>query len=340
MVRDANAADQAGNEADALAHLQTLQKYAPLTQFPSFDVQLLCKRIYKKLSKPDDASGCDERAAAMANILQKQSGSGATPDDPVRVITVAELTDWVDSQSGHLSGARGYPYHGEDLQAVTYTSTATAGQAVVVYFRLTPRFVASLNKTAHDIFAPLPVSPKDGQYQTALTHAHEERVKFLNDQSFNYPELIQLCNESNRDAMALAQRGDFNAALSKLREIERVRPLQQIPIFSVISNYSFLLGKTGNVEAQIDARLFLFGITQDIAHSGDGSTPESAIHIVATSEEFSWLAAKQMRFTRQRLVQKGDQRYDIIDATDQDGNAHSYYFNVSQLFIRETSMIH
>lgn len=333
-VRDSNALDQAGNDAAAIDQLQALKKYAPLTQFPSFDVQTLCDRLYTKLSQPGDAAGCRDRAAAMADILQRRSGSGATPDDPVQVITINEIGEWARSQAAKISDVSGYPYHNENLQALTYTRPATAGQSAVAYFRFTPRLFASLNSPTTDAFAPLPVSPSDGKYQTALTQAHEQRVNFLNDLSFNYPELIQLCNDTTREAMELAQRGDFNAALSKLGEVERIRPIREIPIFGFISTYSFLLGKVGNVDAQSSARLYLFGITQDIAHSGNALTPESAVHVVAISEEYAWVRAKKMRVTKQRLIQRGDHRYDVIDAVGENGSTQTYYFEVSQLYAR------
>ncbi|WP_322029376.1 DUF4919 domain-containing protein [Paraburkholderia sp. J76] len=335
VVRDANALDQAGNDADAVARLQTLKKFAPLTQFPSLDVQMLCDRLYTKLSQASDAAGCRDRAAAMAEILQRRSGSGATPDDPVRVITISEIGEWTRSQAAKISDVSAYPYHDQNLQAITYTSPATAGKPAVAYFQFTPRLYASLNNTVSDVFAPLPVSPNDGKYQIALAQAHEQRVKFLNDLSFDYPELIRLCDGTTREAMQLAQRGDFNAALSKLGEVERIRPIREIPIYTFISTYSYLLGKAGNVDAQSNARLFLFGITQDIAHSGNGLTPENAVHVIATSEEYAWVNAKKMRVIKQGLIQKGDRRYDMIVAVQENGSVQTYYFEVSQVYARE-----
>jgi tetratricopeptide (TPR) repeat protein len=335
-VHDANALDQAGKDTDALARLQTLNKYAPLTQFPSVDVQILCANIYSKLSQASDAAACHDRAVAMADILHRQSGSGSTPDDPVHVITIEEIGEWTRSQSATISNVRGYPHNGMTLQAITYASPATGGNATIAYFQFAPRLNTSISNTVHDVFAPLPVSAKDGAYQTALTQAHDARAKFMNDLSFNYLELIQLCNTTQRDAMQLAQQGDYKGALAKLHEVDRIRPIQDIPIFAVISNYSFLLGKSGDVDGQANARLFLFGITQDIAHSGDGVSKESAVHVIATSEEYSWLAAKKLRMTKQALIQDGDRRYDQIDAVDANGATHSYYFEVSQVFARES----
>jgi len=337
VVRDSNALDQAGKDAEAMTRLQTLGKYAPLAQFPSFNVQMLCARLYTELSDASNAAGCRDRAAAMAEILQKQSGSGASPNDPVRVITVNEIAEWAQSQGAKISDVRLYPYRGSNLQAITYAGPATAGQSAVAYFQFTPRLTASMNASiqASNVFAPLPVSPSDGKYQVAMTQAHEARVRFLNDTSFNYLELIQLCRDSERDAAKLMQQGDFQSALSKLREVERIRPIKEIPIFDFFSVYSFLLGKTGDIDGQSNARLYLFGITQDIAHSGDGLTPQTAVHVIATSEEYTWIHEKKARPTMQRLMEEGGHRYDAIDTVDENGGVRTYYFEVSQVYARE-----
>lgn len=338
-VRDTAAFDQAGNDAEAIARLQTLSKYAPLPQFPSLDVQVLCERIYTKLSQANDAAGCHERAMAMADILQHQSGSGASPDDPVRVITINEIAEWARSQAAKISEVHPYTYHDANLQAITYAGPSTAGKPTVAYFQFAPRLVTAISNKTSDVFAPLPVSPGDGRYQTALTQAHEQRVNFLNDVSFNYLELIRLCDNIDREAMRLAQQGDFQGALSKFSDVEKIRPIQQIPIFGFISTYSFLLGKAGHADAQSAARLYLFGISQDIAHSGDGLAPESAIHVIAISEEYAWASAKKLRVTKQSLITRGDHRYDAIDMADEGGATHTYYFEVSQLYARESAAL-
>lgn len=337
-VRDSYALDQAGNDHEAIARLQTLQKYVPLEQFPSLDVQLLCERIYTKLSRPADAAGCHDRASAMAELLQRETGSGATPDDPVRVITIDEIGQWMRSRGAKIDHVSPYVYREQNLQAVTYSSAASAGVSAVAYFRFTPRLQEVFNHLTDDVFAPVTVSASNGTYQAAITQAHEQRVKFLNDTGFNYLALIQLCTVSTREALKLAQQGDFSAALAKLGEVGRVRPIEDIPIFDFISAYSFLLGKAGKTDEHNKARLYLFGITQDIARSGNGLTPESAVHVVAISEEYAWIHAKKMRVTRQSLIQKDDRRYDLLEAEGADNSKQTYYFEVSQLFARESAM--
>jgi hypothetical protein len=334
-AKDTLALDQSGNDVDALSRLLTLQKYVPLEQFPDYNVQVLCANIYEKLNRKQQASDCRDRAHAMAEILQKRSGSGMTPDDPVRVVMVGEINEWVNLHSANISNVRGYQYHDTPLQQITYTGPSTGGQPAIAYFAINSRATASINRSAPSLFDPLPLN---GEYALAYKQAHEQRIQFLADHSFNYPALIQLCRDSGKQAMQLAQQGDYKGALAKIREVEKIRPIRNIPMFSIISNYSYLLGKSGNADAQADLRLYLFGITQDIAHSGDGLSPESALHVVDTGEEYSWLAAKKLRLTRQQLITKGDSRYDALDTVDGNGKAQTFYFDVTQIFSRENPL--
>ncbi len=327
------ALDQAGNDAEAINKLLSLQKYAPLEQLPDHDVQMLCARFYTKLGNTHEAEGCRERAAAMTEILQKRSGSGTTVDDPVRVVTIGEIGEWVRLQSATITDVQGLSYHGANLQKVTYSSPAIEGKPVA-YFLINPRVLASVNRARPGVFDPQPVSASDGKYFVALKQAHEQRTRFLADRSFNYPELIQLCRESMKQAAQLAQQGDINGALSRMKDVEKIRPIREIPIFNFISVYSALLGKAGDVEAQADMRIYLFGIAQDIAHSGDGLSPDSAVHVVAIEEEYAWVADKKLRVTKQGLIRQGDLRYDALETTDANGKAQTFYFEVSQVFER------
>ncbi|MEY1589751.1 DUF4919 domain-containing protein [Burkholderia sp. Bmkn7] len=334
-AKDANELDRAGKGGDALRRLSELTKYAPLDQFPDYDVQAVCSNIYGHFNRPlsDD---CRARAHAMADILNNRIGSGGSPDDPVRVITIAEVHEWMNLHSASISNIQGYQYHDVPLQKVTYSGQSTGGQPAIAYFEINSRAFASITRSAPNVFDPLPLS---GQYAAAYQQAHEKRIQFLADHSFNYPELIHLCRELGKQAMQLAQQGDYNGALSKIKEVEKVRKILDIPIFSIISNYSYLLGKTGHADAQSDLRLYLFGITQDIAHSGDGLSPETAIHVADDGEEYAWLAARRLRLSKQALIMKGSSRYDVLDTIDLSGKVQAFYFDVTQVFDRQIEIV-
>ncbi|MEK7916172.1 DUF4919 domain-containing protein [Burkholderia contaminans] len=332
VAGQANALNQSGASQQALDKLLELQKYAPLDRYPDYAVQAACFNIYKSLANAPEAGACRRRAAGFAAILLKFSGSGSTPDDPVRVVRVGEIGEWLRLRQVQATDVEAIQHQGASLQKVTY-SGAVSG-AAVAYFVTNPRESAEINQASRDIFKPLPVSDQDGKYAVAWKDARAQRARFLSDRSFNYLELMQLVQDSQKQAIQLEQQGDIAGALSKIREVERIRPIRDIPVFSLISNYSALLGKAGDTAAQADMRLYLFGITQEIAHSGDGLTPETAVHVVAVNEEYSWLAVKQLRVTGQALIRKGDRRYDEMTATDASGQSRRYYFDVTPFFER------
>ncbi len=335
-VKDAEALDRSGNDAAALQRLLSLQKYAPLAQLPSYDVQMLCSWLYGRLGQAPAANDCRRRAAAMRVILHQRSGSGRTPDDPVRVVMDSDMVEWLRSSLAKVTGVRAYRYRDAELQQVTYVGPIGGGQPTVVYFALDPRVQAAAAKEAPpDIFAPLPLDAGDAEHRQAVQQAHAQRERFLADKSFRYLALIQLSRDAQRDAVRLELQGDAAGALAKLREIERVRPIREVPLVSLISTYSTLLGKTGDAAGQADMRMYLFGILQDIAHSGDGLSTKTAIHVIAVAEEYSWLGAKKLHLQRQSLLNDGDRHYDAMDTLDAQGHAQTYYFDVSGFFTRE-----
>jgi hypothetical protein len=333
-IADAVALARVGNNVGAIGRLEQLKPYAPLDQFPDIDVQTLCGAFYAKLQQTDQANACRDRAHVLAEILNNRSGSGATPDDPVRIEIVREINEWVRLQGGTVKGVEPLQSRGTELQKVSFSTKGTDTTSVA-YFLIDPRvMVATMSKRS--VFDPMPLSASDGRYATALQQAHDLRVQFLADRSFDYPALMLLCHETEKQAMKLAQQGDFNGALARMREIEKVRPIRQIPIFGVVSIYSYLLGKTGNTGEQSEMRMLLFGIMQDIAHSGDGLGMGTAMHVVSDDEEYSWLADKHLRVTKQSLLEDGAKRYDELTTVDADGHVRSYYFEVTQAFQRTT----
>ncbi|WP_459625197.1 hypothetical protein [Burkholderia sp. 3C] len=333
IVTAANALDRSGKDWDALTKLQELEKYAPLAQYPDYDAQIVCFNIYHKLGLIIKATECGQRVDALADILLKRSGSGDTPDDPVRVVRIGEMGVWVRLHSGTVSNVSTLEYRGATLQKVSYVAPA-GGSPAIVYFTTNPREAQEIKQANPDIFKPLPVTADQGKFAAALKDAHERRITFLNDTSFNYLELIRAVQDDQKQAMQLIQQGDATAALAKLREIEKIRPLCDIPIFSLMSVYSFLLGKSGDTQAQDEIRLYLFGIEQDIAHSGDGLTPDTAVHVVAISEEVNWLLAKKLRAGRQSLDTVPARKIDAIDTVDAGGQSRTYYFDVTELYKR------
>lgn len=329
----ANTLDRSGDDPAALTKLRELEKYAPLAQYPDYDTQIVCANVYRKLGQASEAAACRQRVDALAEILLKRSGSGDTADDPVRVVRIGEMGQWVQLHAGRVSNVDSLDYRGAVLQKVSYVTSA-GGSPAIVYFATNPREAEEIKQANQDVFKPLPVAADQGKYGAAFKDAHQRRIQFLADTRFNYLELIKAVQDDQKQAMQMAAQGDVTGALAKIREVEKIRPIQDIPIFSLISNYSFLLGKAGDTQAQNAMRLYLFGITQDIANSGDGLTPETAVHVVAINEKLSWLFAKRLRIGRQSLQSGPDRNIDAIDTVDANGQSRTYYFDVTALYKR------
>jgi hypothetical protein len=335
-VSESEALDRSGNDRESLTHLLTLEKYAPLENLPSYDVQMLCSWLYMKLGDKARSGDCGQRASAMREILYKDSGSGANPGDPVHVIMPSDMIEWMRLQLAKASSVQAYAFNGVELQKVTYSDPLTKGQSAVVYFAPDPRVAAQMrSQTPPDIFAPLPIASMQPLQQQAIEQAHDKRMQFLADKSFNYPALLQLSKTSLKQATLLESQGDYAGALAELKNIQRLRPIEDTPLVDVIGTYSALLGKTGNADAQAKMRLYLFGILQDIAHSGDGLSQQTAIHVIAVAEEYSWLRQKGLHMDKQSLINAGSSVYDALQTSDAQGHSKTYYFDVTGFYQRE-----
>jgi hypothetical protein len=246
------------------------------------------------------------------------------------------MIEWMRLQLAKASSVQAYAFNGVELQKVTYSDPLTKGQSAVVYFAPDPRVAAQMrSQTPPDIFAPLPIASMQPLQQQAIEQAHDKRMQFLADKSFNYPALLQLSKTSLKQATLLESQGDYAGALAELKNIQRLRPIEDTPLVDVIGTYSALLGKTGNADAQAKMRLYLFGILQDIAHSGDGLSQQTAIHVIAVAEEYSWLRQKGLHMDKQSLINAGSSVYDALQTSDAQGHSKTYYFDVTGFYQRE-----
>ena len=75
-----------------------------------------------------------------------------------------------------------------------------------------------------------------------------------------------------------------------------------------------------------------FGLLASIAHSGDGLACKSAWEVVSVAEEYFSLRALDLQAGRQAVVSEGGHTCDRMEATDRQGVAHTFYFNVDRLF--------
>ncbi|MBX7155903.1 MAG: DUF4919 domain-containing protein [Candidatus Kapaibacterium sp.] len=79
-------------------------------------------------------------------------------------------------------------------------------------------------------------------------------------------------------------------------------------------------------------RWIVMGIYESITKSGDGTTPETAMQVITTAEEYFWLGMNGLNTTQQALSHSGGHALDVMSVVDEDNNSSKYYFNVDRLF--------
>ncbi len=253
----------------------------------------------------------------------------------MRVIMTSDMVEWGRSQLGNAVAAQPYRYNGIELQEVTFTGLMGGSKPTTAFFAIDPRVAAVRNRTVTDIFAPLPLANMPPLQLQAFNDAQAKRIQFLADKSFNYSALINLCRSSLKEAKLLESQGDNAGAMAALRNVGQIRPIDDTPLVDLIATYSALLGKVGDAAGQSKERLYLFGILQSIAHSGDGLSAQTAIHVIAVAEEYTWLGQKKLHLQKQSLINANGRQYDAMQAADAQGNSLTYYFDVSDFIARE-----
>jgi len=72
------------------------------------------------------------------------------------------------------------------------------------------------------------------------------------------------------------------------------------------------------------------GLLGSIAHSGDGTQPESAYVVISTDEEYAFVFASGYEVKGQSLVQFGTHECDALEVADANGARKTIYFNVDK----------
>lgn len=332
VINEGERLEREANYKGALNKLLELERFAPLLQLPSFDVQMLSSWLYLKLGDAVTATAHRARADAMRELLGQRIGKGDTPTEPIRALMVSDISEWARMQLARIADVKGIPVQGREIFAVTYTGRSAPDQARVAYFEIDRRVQAKANQQIR-LYDPIPLAqmrPTDLAY---FELAKQKRERFLTD-TFAYVELVGKIREVIGKVAALDQQGKATEALVALAEIESIRPIEDIPLSSFISVYSALNGKIGNKQKQLALRGLIFGINQAIAHSGDGLSPETAVHVIATSEEDDWLRDRKLTKMRQRLVDGTNGKCDVLTVKDASGVEKDVYFNITRMFAK------
>lgn len=81
------------------------------------------------------------------------------------------------------------------------------------------------------------------------------------------------------------------------------------------------------------------GITRALRATGDGASPATAIHVLATSEEYVLLLFMHLQSVRQSLIPVAGHTYDRLDATPPAGGTpRQLWFNIDVSLAREAAV--
>lgn len=148
---------------------------------------------------------------------------------------------------------------------------------------------------------------------------------------------MKMVDDAVQAASSWNQLGKPEQALRAFEELGKLRAIEEIPLPRLIASYSALNGKLGNYDKQMALRGLLFGINQVIAHSGDGLSPETAVHVIAIEEEYGWLLDRGLTRQSQSIVDNAIGKFDLLVATDSSGTSNNYYFNITSMYARNAA---
>ncbi|WP_208510788.1 hypothetical protein [Variovorax paradoxus] len=333
-VAEAERLSIAGDFRGSLDRLSTLRKYMPLEELPSFSVQALLNWNYQKLGDAELAQKHRLLAQALRTLLAEGIGKGDSADDPIRVVLNNEMVDWLKSRQLRFEGVRTLSRDGQNLALVSYREPTPGAPARQLFAQLDARTQAQEARRA-DVFTAVPAASLTPAQSASIALARQQRERFLGDATLPYLRLRSDVPKLVKAARALDAQGRSREALATLRELEAIRPIEDIPTPSLLRTYAILLGRTGEVAKLREINALLFGVEQVIAGSGDGKAPASAIHVLFIEEEYEWLAAKRLKPVRQSLRNADPAAtYDVFTTEDERGGRGEVFFDITRLFAK------
>lgn len=91
---------------------------------------------------------------------------------------------------------------------------------------------------------------------------------------------------------------------------------------------SYLLSEKGQ-DVTFDQTL-TSKLIDSILETGDGSTPETALHIFQVKEEYEILKMYGLQKLSQKLIHIGDHSFDIIECQNEEGSIIEVYFDITE----------
>jgi len=124
-----------------------------------------------------------------------------------------------------------------------------------------------------------------------------------------------------------------NEALAEIEPFLKKNPY----CISLLQLKAGMLREMGKIKEADEVRQTWFGVMDSILASGDGRTPETAMQVITTAEEYSVIDVLDLRLIKQALVLKNGHNYDVMTvckATEPENTEKTFdlYFNVDLPF--------
>jgi hypothetical protein len=98
-------------------------------------------------------------------------------------------------------------------------------------------------------------------------------------------------------------------------------------------------GRLGKSDDARREHAIAMGIFKSMMPNGDGKSREQAFVVISVAEEYELMRARQRRVVHQSLVQAAGHAYDVLEATGQDGDKVTFYFEIDRVMAAEARML-
>lgn len=124
------------------------------------------------------------------------------------------------------------------------------------------------------------------------------------------------------------------------RLTERIGDLDEVPSLSLQMLRNALASAAGDTERLLEGRAFAVALLQRIQDSGDGKSPATAWHPCLVGNEYAFVQqVLGAKVTRQALLHEGDRHYDKLTLTMADGSTREVFFDITDLYMRNTEAL-
>lgn len=118
-----------------------------------------------------------------------------------------------------------------------------------------------------------------------------------------------------------------NEALAEIEQLLNKNPY----CISLLQTKAIMLREMGKTKEADDTRQTWFDIMNSIMASGDGTSCETALQVINTTEEYDVLRIRKWELVSQTLIHRDDHHYDILTVKDKnrpEAEPFEVYFNI------------